>query len=129
MLASRAITVQIGRPWREVYAFLAVPENFPRWAAGLGALERDGAQWLTRTADGVMAVRFTPENAFGVVDHWVTPPAGDEIYIPLRVIANGEGAEVVFILYRLPAMTDDDHARDAASVARDLAALKALLEG
>ena len=53
---------------------------------------------------------------------------GIEIYIPLRVIANGTGAEVMLTLFRLPEMTDAVFARDAEWVAKDLAALKALLE-
>ena len=33
MRRSQTITVQIGLPWRQVYAFLAEPANYPRWAA------------------------------------------------------------------------------------------------
>jgi hypothetical protein len=46
---------------------------------------------------------------------------------PLRVLADGSGSEVVFTLFQRD-MTDDEMARDAGMVARDLAALKALLE-
>jgi hypothetical protein len=49
--------------------------------------------------------------------------------MPLRVVANGEGAEVGMTLYRPPTLYDDAaFDRDAAAVARDLAKLKALLE-
>ena len=34
--ACRMITVAVDRNWREVYDFAAIPENFARWAAGLG---------------------------------------------------------------------------------------------
>jgi hypothetical protein len=47
---------------------------------------------------------------------------------PMRVVANGDGAEVVFTLFQRDGMSDDEMARDAAMVSRDLAALKALLE-
>lgn len=33
---SRTITVRIGRPFDEVYDFLANPENWNQWAHGLG---------------------------------------------------------------------------------------------
>ena len=51
-----------------------------------------------------------------------------DIYIPMRVIANGTGSEVILTLFRLPDMTDEAFARDATWVERDLNALKALLE-
>src|SRR2546430_8233611 len=34
------------------------------------------------------------------------------IYIPMRVIANGAGSEVLFTLFRLPDTTDETFARD-----------------
>ena len=56
-------------------------------------------------------------------------PSGETVYIPLRVIADGDGCEVVFTLRRAPGMTDADLERDAALVTGDLALLKRLLEG
>jgi hypothetical protein len=46
----------------------------------------------------------------------------------MRVVPNGTGAEVTFLLFRTPDMTDAAFAADAAAVARDLNALKTLLE-
>ena len=128
MLPSRVISLAIARPLAEVYAFAYKPENFPRWAAGLSnSLKPDGDRWIALTPDGPAEVVFSPPNAFGILDHWVKLPSG-EVYIPLRVIANGDGAEVQFTLFRQPAMSDADWARDASLVTQDLAALKALLE-
>ena len=130
MFESRHISIRIHRPAAEVYAFTKDPQSFPRWAAGLGeGLTRDGERWIAHGPDGDVAVRFSPESGYGVLDHWVTLADGTELYIPLRVVANGEGAEAVLTLYRPPAMFDDAaFARDAAAVARDLARLKALIE-
>jgi hypothetical protein len=73
-------------------------------------------------------LRFTPANKFGVLDHWVITETGEEVYIPLRVFANGENCEVVFTLFRLPGMDDEKFTADAAWVMRDLQKLKDLLE-
>jgi hypothetical protein len=125
----RTITVAIARDWRAVYDFMAVPENVAKWASGLGTLARSGDGWITRTPEGIaMPVRFTPPNAHGVLDHWLSPPAGAEIYIPIRVIANGAGSTVMLTLLRLPGMSDERFAADADWVARDLATLKQLLD-
>ena len=75
-----------------------------------------------------MPVRFAEANAHGVLDHWLSPPGGAEIYLPLRVIANQDGCTVAFTLLRQPDMTDERFAADAAWVARDLAKLKEMME-
>ena len=129
LFETRPITVSIARPATEVYAFAHRPEAFPEWAAGLGAgLTPDGDRWIAHGPDGDVHVRFSPENPYGVLDHWVTLPDGTEISIPLRVVANGDGAEVTLTLFRVPGMDDATFARDQGMVAKDLAKLKALLE-
>jgi hypothetical protein len=126
---SRTISLAIRRDWREVYEFAHRPENFPRWASGgATSLRRDGDDWVAEAPAGQVRIRFTPRNDLGVLDHHVILATGTEIYVPLRVIANGNGAEVMLTLFRLPEMTDAVFARDAEWVAKDLGALKALVE-
>ena len=127
---SRTISVSIDRDWREVYDFASVPQNFPRWAAGLGArFERSGEEWSAQDPDGhSIRIRFSRPNEFGVLDHVVIAEGGAENHNAMRVVANGTGAEVMFTLLRTPGMTADAFAADAAAVERDLNALKALLE-
>ena len=61
------------------------------------------------------------------MDHWVD--TGETVvHVPLRVMANGNGAEVMLTLYRQPGMSDDDYSSDVKLVSRDLKALKALIE-
>lgn len=128
-LPSRTLSVWIDRDPDAVYAFLSVPENFMRWASGLaGSLAREGDGWVAETPEGTMPVRFTPPNPFRIADHWVIPPAGPEIAIPIRVLANGSGSEVTLHLFHLPEMDDARFARDAEWVERDLATLKRVLE-
>lgn len=124
------INVTIERPPDEVYEFASKPENFPRWASGLAtAIEAEGDHWVSETPDGRVVIRFGPSNDLGVLDHRVTMPSGVEVYIPMRVVANGEGSEVIFTLFRTPGMTDEILARDVEWVQGDLATLKQLLEG
>ena len=128
-LESRTISVRIDRPLRDVYEFVSVPENFPKWALGLGqSIEQVNDAWIAQTPQGPMRVRFTEPNSFGVLDHYVTPESGRELYNPMRVVANGGGAELTFTLFRQPEWSDEQFAQDGESVTRDLEALKALLE-
>jgi hypothetical protein len=126
---ARTVTVSIDRDWREVYDFVSVPENFPRWAAGLGRrFERSGEEWVAENPDGVaIRIRFSRPNTFGVVDH-VVSAEGAETHNAMRVVPNGTGAEVMFTLLRTPGMTEEAFAADAAAVKRDLDALKSMLE-
>jgi hypothetical protein len=126
----RHISVSIARHWEDVYAFLAEPGNFPKWAPGLGHSFRPlgGMEWLVETPVGTMKVRFSERNSFGVLDHAVIPENSQAMINPMRVFANGDGSEVLFTLFQRADMSDDEFASDADLVARDLQSLKALLE-
>jgi hypothetical protein len=131
MLESRTISIQIERDWKDVYEAVWRPEDFQRWASGLSTsrLERDEAEWWKAEGpEGTVRIRFTGHNAFGVMDHVVDLGAGGKIYVPMRIVANGEGAEVLFTLFQQPGMSDEKYAADADWVARDLLALKTLME-
>ena len=71
-MESRTLSVRIDRDIRDVYDFVSLPENFPRWATGLGAsIAKVNDAWIAQTPHGPMTVRFTERNAFGVLDHYV----------------------------------------------------------
>ena len=126
---SRTITVRIDRPFDEVYEFLVDPANWNQWAFGLGRnIRRSQDGWMADSDGGVATVQFTPRNSFGVVDHTVIRPTGRRVYVPMRLIANGSGSELLFTLFREPNMADAQFASDAGFVQRDLDGLKRLLE-
>jgi hypothetical protein len=129
MLSSRTLSVSIRCSPGKVYEFVTNPENLPKWAQGLGqSVRKQGPDWMVDTPQGPMKIRFADKNRFGVMDHYVTTPAGVEVYVPMRVLANGSGSEVIFTLFRLPDMSDEKYAEDMRLVDRDLRALKDLLE-
>lgn len=126
---SRNISVRIGRPVEVVYDFASNPENLPKWASGLGkSITKITGGWRVETPQGPLKIRFTERNNFGVLDHYVMPESGPEIYCPMRVVANGAGSEIIFTLFRLPGMPEEKFAADADWVRRDLNRLKTLLE-
>ena len=130
MLESKVLGIAIAKPWKEVYEAVWRPEVFPRWAAGLSktALKRVGDVWKADGPAGPVTIRFTDHNNFGVMDHYVDIGAGQEIYMPLRVIANADGAEVQLTLFQQPGMTEEQFRADMELVRKDLKALKALVE-
>ncbi|MDB5648949.1 MAG: hypothetical protein JWL62_469 [Hyphomicrobiales bacterium] len=125
------LSISIERPWQDVYEAIWQPLDFPKWASGLSAarLRLDNGQWLADGPDGPVKLRFTSHNAFGIMDHWVDPGLGSEIYVPMRVVANGDGAEVSLTLFRQPGMTEEQLSADAEWMQGDLQALKQMLTG
>ena len=125
----RYLSVSIEREPKAVYAFTSNPENLPQWAAGLGqGVKRAGEHWEVKTTQGPVGLRFTPYNEYGVLDHTVVLSDGTEVYVPMRVMPNGQGSEVMLVLFRQPEMDDDEFVRDAGLMQNDLLALKAMLE-
>lgn len=129
---SRTFSVTIQRCPHQVYDFLTEPRNLPAWASGLGGNIRENpgkeGGWLADTPGGTIVIHFSPVNDFGVLDHVVTLTSGASIFVPMRVIINGSGSEVLLTLFRQPDMDDARYQDDGDWVIRDLTALKTLLE-
>lgn len=117
-LVSKPLIVSIDRPAGPVYEFLCLPENFPRWATG----------WIAETAEGPVTLSFSERNSRGVLDYALRRPCGGSVYVPLRVVGNGAGCELVLTLFRRAEMSDQDFAAAAERAKRDLLAAKGLLE-
>jgi uncharacterized protein YndB with AHSA1/START domain len=127
--ACRHISITIRRPPDDVYAFAVSPENLPRWAMGLsGSIRQIDGEWVADSPMGKVKVRFVPRNPFGVLDHDVILESGITVRNPMRVVANGDGSELTFTVFKRPEMTEEEFTADAGAVTRDLEALKALLE-
>lgn len=131
MLPARTYSVSINHNWQALYEWIWRPDFFPKWASGLAEsnFRQEDDQWLAQGPDGPIRIRFTPHNAHGVMDHSVEFGDGKMVDIPLRVVRNGDGAEVMLTLFRQPDMDDERFAADAKWINRDLRALKLLIEG
>lgn len=131
LLQSTTVQVSIARQPQEVYAYIRNFANFPAWATAfcLGIHNSEDGQWVMETPEGLVSVRFAEANPFGVLDHDVCPVGSDEsVWNPMRVLANGDGCEVIFTLFQRLGMSDEQFAHDAEMVQRDLQSLKRVLE-
>jgi hypothetical protein len=130
VLRSLTLSVAIARPPRVVYDFVHDVGTWPRWATGFClAARRDGDGWVIDTVDGPLRLRMTPRNELGVLDHTVTVAPGVDVLNPMRVVANGDGSEVLFTLFQPPGASDERFRDDARLVRGDLITLKSVLEG
>ncbi len=126
---SKTLTVSIDRPAAEVYAFVADAANLPHWAtAFVKSIRHTSLGWIADTIAGTVEIEFVPANDLGVADHIVRLGPGTEVRVPLRVLTNDTGSEVLFTLFQSPDMDDSKFAADAELVASDLQTLKTVLE-
>ncbi len=126
---SRTVSVPIECPPRAVYEFVVKPENLPLWATAFcRSVRQSGDEWIVETPDGAMTIEFVRTNDLGVLDHYVSPAPGVQVFNPMRVVPNADGSEVIFTLFQPPEVSDERFAGDAALVERDLRTLKRVLE-
>ena len=127
---SRHIVETIARGPADVYAYASDPRNLPAWASGLStSIEQVDGEWVAESGLGRVTVEFARANDFGVLDHVVTLPDGTKVNNQVRVVANGDGSDVIFSLFQLDGVDAEAFERDASTIATDLATLKGLLEG
>ena len=99
MRQSHLIQFSIARPVEEVYAFLADPLNYPRWAAVDGGITQIRQnEWLTRTAFGDRIVRFTEPNPYGILDHAVYAHGEEPVTMPMELYENPQSLFVAGFL-------------------------------
>lgn len=119
------MSVTISRPPREVYDYVADPRHLSEWSF-VESVAPDGAGWTAVVPGGTSRMTFTPPNDLGVLDHDVELPDGRVVHVPMRVVPNGEGSEVLFTVFAGPGV---DVAADLATVLADLTRLAGILEG
>lgn len=127
---ARHISQTIHRNPSDIAVFAGNPANLPQWAAGLSeGIRNDAGRWITDSPMGEVEVSFRSGIEFGILDHDVIFPDGTSVHNPLRVLHNDDVSEVVFTVYRLPNVSDEEFARDTEAVQKDLERLRDVLEG
>ncbi len=127
---TRVVSVAVALPADAVYEVAHRIENLPLWASGLATtLQHENGEWFAESPAGRVTIAMVPRNPYGVLDHDVTLPDGVTLHIAFRVTTTGDGSLLSLVVLRMPDATDEAFEQDVALVAKDLAALKSLLEG
>lgn len=109
------------------FAFLADPENLPRWAVGFAhAIRRNGETWLVTTGQGEVPLHYEIDPRRGVIDYHLLPVPGVEAVAYSRLIPNGDGVEYVFTQFQAPGMPDEVFEGQVRALADELAILPAI---
>jgi hypothetical protein len=129
-LETTTVTVTIDAPLETVSADIADPASHLEWATEFfsGSAEDVGdGTWRMNVArmGGPVLMRIDGDIALGVIDMYLAPvgaPFGAPL--PVRVIPNGGGSDVLFTLTRLPGQTDQEWTEGLHSMKRELENLK-----
>lgn len=129
MNKSKTMSTSIKSDPKTVYDFVSNLENLPKWASStFPTIKEVNGEWVVETPNGRNKVMITERNNFGILDHHVKLTSGVEVYVPMRVVKNGDGSEVLLTVFQAPEMTDDGYAKDIQTVEKDLNHLKTLIE-
>ncbi len=129
MNPSVTLSVSIACSPQVVAAYVADPRNLPQWAGGFcKSVRQVGGRWRVDTGEGEVVLAFSGPTDLGILDHTVTIDSELQVFVPMRVVPNEVGSEVLFTLFRPAAMTEFRLQQDIALVSADLQALKCVLE-
>lgn len=128
---AKAISVGIARPMQQVYDYLSEPANFASWAfvddARMVSLGQ--GEWGVETTVGRRIIKFAPRNDFGILTYQARLSLEDAPHlVPMRVLANGEGTELVYVFLRRPGSSKEAFASLIDWVTADVLVLKSILE-
>jgi hypothetical protein len=108
MLKSRTLSISINCDAKTVYEFVSNPENLPVWASmAFRSIKRVKGDWIVETPQGPAKISIAEKNRFGVLDHIVKTSVGVQVFVPMRVVQNGERSEVIFTLFQTADMSDE----------------------
>jgi hypothetical protein len=129
-LHTHTLTVTIDAPLVKVATDLADPTTHPSWATEFYAgpvRPAGGGEFVAPVPmmGGEVRHRIDADTARGIVDLYFAPPgAAYGPPIPVRLIPNGDGVDVLWTLARFPGLSDQAWQQGLAAMARELQALK-----
>ena len=131
---SSTLAITIDAPLEQVAADLADPTSHPEWAteffSGPVVPTPDGEFRATvPRMGGDVRLRVDTDRACGRVDLYLAPldaPYGPPL--PIRVVPNGDGCDVLFTLNRFPGTPDEAWEEGLTSMRRELENLRSRYE-
>lgn len=128
-MKSRTVSISIKCDPKTVYNFVFDLNNLPKWATTFcQSIKKSGGDWTIKTPQGLVKIRIADLNDWGILDHYLFPQTGDEVFVPMRVVPNGSGSEVIFTVFQSPEMSNQNFVDDMKLVKKDLLSLKEILE-
>lgn len=128
-MKAKTINTTIHCSPQRAIAFLSDPQNLPRWhRAFCRSVRREGEGWMVQTHRKTVPLQILRDDRSGVVDFLFKFDADFEWLVPSRVLANGNGSELVLTLIQPDGTSDADYHRHLQWAFDALRDAKKLLE-
>jgi len=113
----------------QLFDFLAMPENLPKWAVRFCHSIRpmDKGWWVVKGCMGEIPVRYASDRRSRIIDYHVRTPGGEAV-IPTRVVPAGARAAYIFTQFQPEGMPDGAFQEQVDSLKDELKVLKSLVE-
>lgn len=134
-LVTETVRVTIDAPFEQVASDLADPRAHPEWAtefftSQVKVISENEVAVTVPRMGGEVHMNVDADVAAGRIDLYLAPSgAGYGPPLPVRVIPNGDGVDVLFTLARFPGQTDGEWKHGLDSMAQELQNLKTRHEG
>lgn len=126
-------SIEIDRPVKAVFDYVANPANLPNWTNAFKSADHEKAELVTPAGAVPIALKTVAQPDAGTVDWFMTFPDGGAGMAYSRATANGEGKAIYsFVLMAPPVALEALEGalnEQMAILAKELAELKAVLEG
>lgn len=126
-------SIEIDRPVKEVFDYVANPANLPSWTNAFKSADHEKAELVTPAGAVPIALKTEANLQAGTVDWFMTFPDGGTGSAFSRATANGAGKSIYsFVLMAPPValeLIEGALTEQMAILARELETLKAVLEG
>lgn len=131
MFETKTLTVSIDASFETVFNDLSEPTTHPEWAVEFfhGKAERRGDGEIVANVPrmgGAVRIKVDSDVSSGVIDVFLAP--GEQAFgspIPVRLLENGSGVDVLWTLARSPGMPDTAWTEGLNSMQAELQKLKA----
>ncbi|MCH7589195.1 MAG: hypothetical protein IIC78_14345 [Chloroflexi bacterium] len=127
---TETLKVTIGASFEKVAKDLSNPLTHPEWGteffSGPAEIDEEGTVWIDVPAmGGKTRYEVKADIERGIIDLYLAP--GDAPFgqpLPVRLIHNGDGVDVLWTLSKMPDMPEDVWQQGLASMRRELENLK-----
>lgn len=124
-------SIRIAVPADQAFAYIAKPENLPRWTNAFATADLAQARMRTPAGEVEIALKTVTSEAAGAVDWHMTFPDGAVATAFSRVTPDGEGSIYSFVLMAPPVPLEQLEGaleEQKGILAEELRTLKAQLE-
>jgi hypothetical protein len=128
-MQATTVSISINARPDKIYKFVSAVRNGLKWGkTQCRSVKKAGGKWIMETPQGPVGIRIAKRNSLGILDHYIKPVGRGEVLVPIRVVPNGQGSEVIFTVFRQPWLSAKSYAGDIELVMKDLKCLKKLME-